>query len=116
VIASSPIIAHNGGRPVSTSRPKVPSPSAEQVGRDDDPLRREPVRRDAADEREHQRRRDLGGEYVGQVGGGVGGLEHRERHADHGEPHRRRRDQPVREQEAEIPDAEHGIPAEEPTR
>jgi hypothetical protein len=87
----------------------------EQVGRDDDPLGREPVGRDAADEREHKCRRDLGGEHVGQVGGGVGRLEHRERDADDGEADRGGRDQPVCEQQPEIPDPEHGVPAEEPT-
>ncbi len=87
----------------------------EQVGRDDDPLRPEPVGGHAADEREHQRRRDLGGEHIGQVSGGVGGFEHGERDADDREPDRSGRDQPVGEQQPEVPDPEHGEPAEEPT-
>ena len=77
------IICHSRGWPVRTRRPKVPSPSGDHhVGGDDDQLRRDPVGDDPADEREDQRRRDLRGQHVRQVGGRPGRVEHRERDAD----------------------------------
>jgi hypothetical protein len=48
------------------------------VARDDHPLRREPVRDHAADQREDQRRRDLSREHIGQIGRRPGRVEDRE--------------------------------------
>ena len=60
-----------------------------EVRRDDHALRREAVRDDAADEGEHQRGGDLRGQDVGEVGGGAGDVQDRERDADQREAHGR---------------------------
>ena len=83
---------------------------------DDDPLRRHPVRDHAADQGENQRRRDLRGQHVGELGGRSGRVQHRERHADEREPERRGRQQSLSEQQPEIAKSEHGKAAHERTR
>jgi hypothetical protein len=76
-------------------------------------LRRDPVRDHPAGQREHQRREDLRGQHVGQVGGGAGHVQDRERHPDQGERGSRRRQHPVCEQQPEVADREHGKPADQ---
>ena len=111
--ASRPTIAHSGGCPkVEHQQPEdTLADHHGEVGRDDHPLRPEPVREDAAKQREHQHRRGLRGEHVGQVGRRPGDLEHRERDPDHRETDGERREQPVGQQEPEITDGEHSVPA-----
>ena len=100
------IICHSAGWPVRTRRPNVALADRDhQVGRDDHPLRRDPVRDNAADQREDQRRarsarpaRRTGPRWTRCV-------QDRERHPDQRERERRRREQPVREQQPEVADS-----------
>jgi hypothetical protein len=82
-----------------------------QVGGHDHPLRRDPVRDHPAGQREHQRREDLRGQHVGQVGGGPGHVQDREGHPDQREGGGRRCQRPVGQQQPEVADLQHREPA-----
>jgi hypothetical protein len=79
----------------------------QQVRRRDDLLGGDAVRDHPTHQAEHQAGSDLCGQDVGQVGRRPARVQHRERHAHDGERHGARRDEPVGQEQQEIPAPEH---------